>query len=162
MTFVFVAVVMSVAVDVSVEAGAPCVARPSLESALTTRGLHLGKGGLDVRVSGSPSQLVLTASRGAQKFDRTVPVERGDCDAVTRVVVALIQSWATAPRAEAARADGGVALARVRVSSDGGASPADVTGSATRASVLGDAGTPAAGGGATTRVSASIDGGGSS
>ena len=123
MTFVFVAMVVSAApvdIGVDVTSGAPCVTKTSLESALSSRGLKVGKGGLNVRADGSPSQLVLTASRGAQKFERTVPVASGDCDAVTRVAVALISSWATPSRDDdSKRATGAVVDAGVASTTNG-------------------------------------------
>ncbi|PZR13301.1 MAG: hypothetical protein DI536_13530 [Archangium gephyra] len=144
MTFVFVAMVVSAApvdIGVDVTSDAPCVTKTSLESALSSRGLKVGKGGLNVRADGSPSQLVLTASRGAQKFERTVPVASGDCDAVTRVAVALISSWATpsrdddSKRATGAVVDAGVASTTngtSRVESDDAGVGASVRASASR------------------------------
>lgn len=102
MTFTLVVAVMAAApVDVwlDVAADAPCVTAPALSTALTARGHRIvasAGNGLDVRVRGPLDRLTLEATRGERRFERTVPVTAGDCEAVSRVAVALVSSWASA------------------------------------------------------------------
>lgn len=93
------AALASAPVQLEVAPGTPCVAADSLAARLSRLGLTVQRpGALEVSVAGSADQVrvrgVVRAS-GAT-FERAVPATAEDCDAVERVVAALVRAWAEA------------------------------------------------------------------
>lgn len=139
MTMVSLTLMLMTAAELSldVSAAVPCVTSASLEEALAQRGVRVTKASasmLNVKVRGDATRVSLSGARGSQKFERSVPVAKGDCDAVTRVTLALLESWATTSRVSVASSRSG---APVAMSNDAGF--AERVGS-TRESSVADAG----------------------
>jgi hypothetical protein len=82
-------------VSLRVEAGTPCLEQRRLASLLVAQGLVVRAGApLEVLARGTGASLSLVGTRGAEHFSRTVPAGVGECAAVERIVVSLINSWA--------------------------------------------------------------------
>lgn len=96
--------VMLAASDVTVELspGTPCLSSVQLSSALRARGLEVrdvaGPRTLVVHLSGRRDEVVVQSRKGSRRLERVVPAAPGDCSAVERVIVALLQAWAQPQR----------------------------------------------------------------
>ncbi|MDX2010543.1 MAG: hypothetical protein SFW67_10150 [Myxococcaceae bacterium] len=89
---------------VEVAPGTPCVSAPTFQERLSAAGVVLRPTVL-VRLEPSPPEGVLVRylSKDAT-LERRVPAPANDCEAVTRVVVALVQAWASPGLVEPPRA----------------------------------------------------------
>ncbi len=82
-------------VVVQVEPGTPCLEVRKVEAQLVAQGLRVQEGAaLKVTARGAGSTVVLEGVRGDDRFVRSVPAPVGQCAAVERVVVSIIESWA--------------------------------------------------------------------
>lgn len=141
-------VVALVAGGVEVAPGTPCVSREGLVQRLEAAGTRLPVGAsLTLAASGPEALLARYVVKGVT-LERRVPAPPKDCDAVLRVVTALVQAWVTTPaRTSPGRDAGPSASASDDARGDGGEAGASPDGGAPQASERSsptpDAGRPA-------------------
>lgn len=87
------------AVSVDIAPGATCVTPESLTARLSKLGVSLARpGDLEVTIAPRGEEVLVTGVRraGGEPFARAVPATKEDCDAVERVISALVRAWAEA------------------------------------------------------------------
>jgi hypothetical protein len=100
------AAVASAAVQVDIAPGTPCVGPDTLAGRLTKLGVPLARpGDLEVTVVRRGEEVFISGYHAATSatFERAVPATAEDCDAVERVVAALVRSWSDATPLSAPR-----------------------------------------------------------
>jgi hypothetical protein len=133
---------------VNVAPGTPCVSREALVQRLEAVGARLPAGAALSVVSAGPEALLARYVVKGVTLERRVPAPAQDCDAVLRVVTALVQAWVTTPpRTSPGRDAGPSASASDDARGDGGEAGASPDGGAPQASERSsptpDAGRPA-------------------
>lgn len=91
--------VASATVSVDIAPGAQCVTPASLTARLSKLGVALARpGDLEVTIVQRGEEVQVTGLRraGGEPFARAVPATSQDCDAVERVISALVRAWAEA------------------------------------------------------------------
>ncbi|MEW6432666.1 MAG: hypothetical protein AB1730_14275, partial [Myxococcota bacterium] len=88
-------------VTLALEPATPCLERARLKTALEARGVSVrerpGAHTLTLRLGpGAGGGVELHGTHRERRLERSIPAEPSACAAVERVVVALIESWATA------------------------------------------------------------------
>jgi hypothetical protein len=128
-----------VAGGVEVAPGTPCVSREGLVERLEAAGTRLPAGAsLTIAPSGPEALLARYVVKGVT-LERRVPAPAQDCDAVLRVVTALVQAWVTTPPRTAAGRDAGLSPA-----SDSGRGDGGLTSGRRQPGASGDGGAPEA------------------
>lgn len=96
LTLVLIALLGAGEVSLTVAPGVSCVERPRLVSRLEAAGLRViaaPSGRLAVSVRRELDHVLVRATGQGAPFERSLPTQPEDCDAIERVLAALIASW---------------------------------------------------------------------
>ena len=106
---------------VEVAPGTPCASQPAFGERLNSVGVALGPGDSVRLAPAAPDGVWVRAVVRGVALERRVPAPPGDCEAVSRLLVALVQAWASSTPRLAERAGSTQRIPGDAAASDAGA-----------------------------------------